>query len=166
MATNDVPGANPANRDDLHEGCWAEHQDGSLIHVLGYEGSGSDPRANVVFQIYDLSKEPVVFYQDAMPLSGFQREFSWKPTGSSRVKWTWHDKTSFPFDRVMRRFTPGATHADVQDTMTAAQRIAESLGLRARTLHEADVREQQPTHERRGRSIADRIGRAIQELVS
>lgn len=32
MATDDVPGANPANADVLCAGCWAEHDDGSKLH--------------------------------------------------------------------------------------------------------------------------------------
>lgn len=50
MSTNDVPGLNPKNRDELHAGCWAEHDNGTLIYVLGTEG-------NKV--IYDLFEFPV-----------------------------------------------------------------------------------------------------------
>lgn len=38
MSTNDVPGANPVNKDILAAGCWAEHADGSLLFVKGNEG--------------------------------------------------------------------------------------------------------------------------------
>lgn len=38
MSTNDVPGAKTENRDVLAMGCWAEHEDGSLI--LGVWGVG------------------------------------------------------------------------------------------------------------------------------
>lgn len=49
MSTNDVPGANPKNADVLAMGCWAEHEDGSLIFVESVEGG------TVVYSIFDIA---------------------------------------------------------------------------------------------------------------
>ena len=54
MSTTDVPGANPANRDELGVGSWAEHADGSLIFVESTEGD------RVVYSMFDVSAEPVM----------------------------------------------------------------------------------------------------------
>jgi len=61
MSTNDVPGHNPVNNDELRSNCWAEHDDGSLILVQSTEGG------RVIYMMFDLSVEPVVEYRDAMP---------------------------------------------------------------------------------------------------
>lgn len=50
MSTNDVPGANPVNGDKLGMGCWAEHQDGSMILVEGTEGN------RVIYSIFDMAR--------------------------------------------------------------------------------------------------------------
>ena len=50
MSTNDVPGANPANRDELAMGAWAEHADGSLIFVESTEGG------TCIYEVFDLSE--------------------------------------------------------------------------------------------------------------
>lgn len=73
MATNDVPGANPSNADQLRMGCWAEHEDGSLIFVKSVEGS------RVIYELYDVASNPIVQYTDAMPEEGFKTQFSWDP---------------------------------------------------------------------------------------
>src|SRR6056297_2054635 len=122
MATNDVPGHNPANKDVLAMGAWAEHEDGSLILVKGVEAG------KVVYELYDLAGDRPVFYQDAMLETGFKQQFSWAPGEDKKDCWTWHDKTLFPWDRVMQTFErPVPVDADVNETLSTAQRVAESL---------------------------------------
>jgi len=38
MSTNDIPGANPANGNELRLGCWASARNGSLIFVYEVDG--------------------------------------------------------------------------------------------------------------------------------
>lgn len=128
MSTNDVPGAKASNNDVLAMGSWAEHDDGSLILVEAVEAG------RVVYSIFDVADTPVE-YRDSMPESGFKNQFSWKP-GSSGLKWTWHDKTPFPWDRVMRDFKSGSRRISADDEITAAQRVAESLNLRAGSIQQ------------------------------
>jgi len=118
MATDQVPGYNPANNDQLRIGAWAEHADGSLIFVKSVEGG------IVVYEIYDLSKKPAIFFPDAMAEAAFKREFSWKGTGD---KWIWHDKVEahpFPWERVMASVRPGEHYADVEAFLSAAEKVA------------------------------------------
>jgi hypothetical protein len=159
MSTQDVPGANPANKDELAAGSWAEHDDGSLIFVKGNEAS------QVVYEIYDLAQDPPVYYQDAMREAAFKKQFSFPPVGSSPEKWTWHDKTPFPWNKVMKTFDkPRPVHADVGDTLSAAERVAQSLKLRARQLREDDI-EPRTEQVRKGRSILERLERAIEAFA-
>ncbi len=130
MSTPDVPGANPANKDILTIGCWAENDDGSLIFVEGLEAG------TVVYSIFDVP-EPKVEYRDAMSEKGFKEQFSWKPgDGDTKDKWTWHDKTPFPWDRIMGDFPAGQRSSSANKVMTAAQRVAEKLDLRAEKIRE------------------------------
>lgn len=160
MATNDVPGANPANADQLGLGSWAEHADGSLIFVQGVETD------QVVYQIFDLAQDPPVYYQDAMREDAFKQQFSFPPVGKSADKWTWHDKTPFPWAKVMKTFDkPRPVHADVHDTLSAAARVAQSLRLRAKQLTEQDVAQGTDQVRTKGRSILERIERAIEAFA-
>lgn len=160
MSTNDVPGANAANRDVLAAGAWAEHDDGSLLYVKGNESG------NVVYELYDVAQQPPVSYQDAMREEAFKKSFSFPPVGTSTVKWTWHDKTSFPWSRVMKTFDkPRPVYADVRDQMTAAQQVAESLALRASEITEDSLEDKVDRVMARGRSIRDRIVSAVNELI-
>jgi hypothetical protein len=122
MSTTDVPGAKSANNDVLAMGCWAEHEDGSLIFVESVEAG------TVVYSMFDVSAEPVVEYRDAMPEKGFAKRFSW--LGKNDVKWTWHDKTAFPWERVMEHFPPGSRTASAGATMSTAARVARHPSLR------------------------------------
>lgn len=131
MSTNDVPGAKPENHDVLAMGCWAEHEDGSLILVESTEGG------RVVYSMFNVAADPVVEYRDAMAEKGFKKMFSWK--GKDDLRWTWHDKTPFPFGRVMQDFPPGQRHASAAGTMTAAERVAKDLHLRAEAVRERTV---------------------------
>lgn len=159
MATQDVPGANPANRDELRTGAWAEHEDGSLLFVKGTEGQ-------VVYELYDLAQVPPVYYQDAMREAAFKTTFSFPPVGKSKEKWTWHDKTAFPWDRVMKTFDkPRPVNADVHDTLSAAARVAESLRLRAKEVLAADVEPNTEKTEPKGKGIISRIQRALNAFL-
>lgn len=163
MSTHDVPGADPAHNDELAAGCWAEHEDGSLIFVKGTEAG------QVVYEIYDVGHDPVVFYQDAMRETAFKSQFSWSAPSASPVagvQWTWHDKTPFPWDRVMKAYSsPVPVPAEATEQLSAASRIAESLKLRAEKLHEADARSRVDRLEAKGRSILGRIKEAVEVLT-
>lgn len=146
MSTHDVPGANPVNGDALAMGCWAEHSDGSLILVESTEGS------RVIYSIFDMAKEPPIEYRDAMPEVSFHSTFSWANAGkrSLNEKWTWHDKTPFPWDRIIKNGArdgsrlPAAEHvlnaaerimeSRTRHSATAAQRVADELRLQGQEL--------------------------------
>jgi hypothetical protein len=157
MSTDDVPGANPVNADKLMSGCWAEHDDGSLLYVKGTEGG------QVVYELYDLDQDPPVYYQDAMREEAFKDSFSFPPVGKSAERWTWHDKTPFPWSRVMKTFDkPRPMHADVHDQISAAARVAQSLRLRAQRLTSEHVGSGAPrVVSKGGRGIIERLQRAL-----
>ena len=111
MATTAVPGAVKANRDRLAAGCWAEHKDGSLILV-------NDVAAGkVMFEIYDPSGTPGTTVHAQWDEARFKTEFSYPAIGEQ--DWLWHDKSKFPYDRVLAG-KPGDT---------AAGRLIRSKGL-------------------------------------
>lgn len=123
MSTNDVPGADPRNADELAMGCWAEHSDGSMILVESTEGN------RVVYSIFDMAKEPPIEYRDAMPTVSFNSTFSWAASGKKSLneKWTWHDKTPFPWDRIIKAgVKDGSRLPAAEYTLNAAERIMES----------------------------------------
>lgn len=156
MSTHDVPGANKANNDILAAGCWAEHTDGSLLFVKGTEAD------QVVYELYDVAQDPPVYYQDSMRITGFNQNFSYPPTGASSVEWTWHDKTPFPWSRVIRNFDkPTPMHTTVADTLSAAAKVAESLKLRAKNLQPSDIEAQIPQSRSSGRTIIQRLEDAL-----
>jgi len=160
MSTHDVPGANKANSDVLAAGCWAAHDDGSLLYVKGTEND------QVVYELYDLAQDPPVYYQDAMREDAFKKAFSFPPVGTSSEKFQWHDKSPFPWHRVMKTFNkPVPTHADVHDTLSAAARVAESLRLRAQRITEEELGPRAETVRKKGRSIMERIERAIEAFA-
>lgn len=154
MATNDVPGANPINRDNLHTGCWAESAsgDGSFIQVQGVEDG------KIIYEIFDTTKSPIQAFRDAMPENQFKKTFSWDDKNTSSIKWTWHDKSEFPWHVLLKKGLQSGNRtafgrdvitqaSDIADTLqniaadplddgaiNAAQRVARDLGLRARDL--------------------------------
>ena len=137
MSTNDVPGANPDNGDELATGCWAEHEDGSLIFVESTEVN------RVVYSIFDMAKDSPIEYRDAMPTASFNTTFSWAPADdrSGNEKWTWHDKTPFPWDRIIEAgIRDGTRPAAAEHTLNAAERIRESRE-RHRELRESTAAE-------------------------
>lgn len=160
MSTNDVPGAVAGHADVLAMGCWAEHADGSLIFVKGTE------RDQVVYEIFDMAEHPPISYTDAMAERDFKRQFSWPPAGVSADKWTWHDKTAFPWDRVMQGITrPRPREATAEAQLSAARRVAESLKLRAQRLTEESVSHMREETRRRVVGIIDTIKDAVQNLL-
>jgi hypothetical protein len=156
VSTNYVPGANPTNADKLGAGCWAEHADGSLLFVKGTEGG------QVVYELYDVAQNPPVSYQDAMREQSFKDSFSYPPVGKSTDKWTWHDKTPFPWSRVMKFIDkPRPQSADVHDMLSAAARVAESLRLRAHKLNKEDIEHGTERVESKARPIMERLTAAF-----
>lgn len=157
MSTNDVPGAKAANRDFLAMGCWAEHDDGSLILVEAVEAG------RVIYSIFDIAEDPPVEYRDAMPEPVFKDRYSWRPdTDDDSIRWTWHDKTPFDWDRVMGQFPSGQRHVSAVAQLSAAQRVARSLDLRAEAVRERQ--EARPTLQRAARSVLGGIAEAIRSL--
>lgn len=157
MSTNDVPGANPANNDVLALGCWAEHEDGSLVFVMSVEGG------RVVYSIFDMSVEPVVEYRDSMLQGAFERQFSYDDRQSDQIKWTWHDKTPFPWERVIKKgATSGVKYASADDQLSAAERVAASRNLRGQDLDPSDYSHM--TSQELVGEVFKRIQRAIGRL--
>lgn len=138
MSTNDVPGMNPKNVDTLHAGCWAEHTDGTLIYVLGTENR------RVLYELFELAdaKNPVE-YRDSMAQHVFEKQFSWDPSNPRSIKWTWHDKTPMPWDRIMKSFRQGVR------PVSAKKQIDEA----------AAVKKTQRKHSTKARSVASVIAR-------
>ena len=67
-----------------------------------------------------------------MPKAGFEKEFSWTADGkkSEKDRWLWHNRTPFPWDRVIKAGMPSGTRIPMASgVMTAAQRIADSRQL-------------------------------------
>lgn len=159
MSTNDVPGANPRNNDELAMGCWAEHADGSLIVVESTE----DDR--VVYSVFDVAQSPTVEYRDTMAVGAFKKTFSWKPSDPKSEKWTWHDKTPFPWDRVIvKGARDGArlTHADHIET--AAERVRQSRNMRSRQVDEHEVSSRIERLSEKAKRVVRKLQRAIEEL--
>lgn len=160
MSTNDVPGANNVNNDILKAGCWAEHADGSLLYVKGTENN------QVVYELYDLGQSPIVFYQDAMREDDFKKTFSYPPIGKSQIKWTWHDKTPFPWDRIMKNFNkPIPIHANVEDHLSAAEKVAESLKLKAKKILSEDIELKTEQIRAKTRPLFERLEKAFNAFM-
>lgn len=142
MSTNDVPGANPGNLDQLALGCWAESPDGSLIFVMSTEGG------RVIYDVFDVQADgKVLTYRDAMPQKEFDVAFSWKADKAKAggkaakvpdIRWTWHDKTPFPWDRVIKQGAKdGQQHASADDLISDAEKVRRSRDkVRGKTLAE------------------------------
>lgn len=157
MSTNDVPGYKSENRDQLAMGCWAEHEDGSLILVESTEGG------RVVYSVFDLEKRPIVEYRDAMADAAFKRQFSWDPKNSKSEKWTWHDKTPFPWDRIIEAGgRAGQRYASAEDHLNAAERIRRSRELhRGEPVDAAEIETRIDRLGEKAEGIIRRLQRAI-----
>jgi len=157
MSTNDVPGSNKINNDELAMGCWAEHKDGSLIFVQSTEGG------RVIYMMFDTFTDPITEYRDAMPEKGFKKNFSWGK--SSKIKWTWHDKTPFPWDRVIKSGArDGVHHASADDTLRAAQKLAKSLKLRGKKVKKEKYEHMADTEMPFRNRIINKVQNAINKL--
>lgn len=134
MSTNDVPGAKAGNRDELAMGSWAEHKDGSLIFVESTEAG------RVIYSIFDIADPDMpVEYRDAMNIRAFKKDFSFSAKKKGSIKWTWHDKTPFPWDRIIELGSKdGVRYPSADHLLTAAKRVAESRGLKAGRLDPDD----------------------------
>ena len=157
MSTNDVPGAKSSNNDQLAMGCWAEHEDGSLIFVQSTEGG------RVVYMMFDTFTDPITEYRDAMPEKGFKDHFSYK--SSKDIKWTWHDKTPFPWERVIKAGArDGVHHTSAHDTLRAAQKIARSLNLPGYDFVKEKYEHMKDSEEPLRNRIIDKVQNAISKL--
>lgn len=156
MSTQDCPGFGNAKNDTLEMGCWAEHEDGSLLLVQSTEGG------RVVYMMFDVSTTPITEYRDAMPGETFKKTFSW---GKTKEKWVWHNRTPFPFDKIIKMGAKDGVHfASVEDQLSAAERLAKSLKLRKQKFnpeefdHLTEKVKQGPT--------SNRVIRAIQAAIN
>lgn len=170
MSTPDVPGANPVNNDALGAGCWAEsaeRDDNSLIYVLGIENG------KVIFLVYDLKDgQTPLFFHDSMHESDFKKYFSWDPKSPKKAggKWTWHDKTGFPWDRILAKEPPhGQSYVFARDQLSAAERVADYLKKRMR---EVDMDQIKHMSEQRGapgqttmEAILSKLGRILDRFA-
>lgn len=169
MSTNDAPGAVARNGDELHVGCWAEHSDGSLIFV------DSTENGRVIYEIFDMSKpKDVVAFRDAMNEEAFKKHFTWSGDDDdddidddddlSKIKWTWHDKKPFPWDRVIAEGAKaGPRYTDVEQQLSAAAKVA-----RARALHGVPLDVESKSHlvdQSRDKQIARAILEGIQGAI-
>ena len=117
----------------------------------------------MVYSIFDVGVDPPVEYRDAMPEVGFKLQFTWDPKKPQGIKWTWHDKTAFPWDRVMKNFPQGSKAVSAMEQMSAAQRVAESLSLQGQAI--ADRPEAMSSVAQQSAStIMDRLRNAIGAL--
>lgn len=121
MATHSVPGKKPENQDVLARGCWAEHNDGSLLIVHGIE------EGTVVYSLFGARTE----WSGRMEEDEFKTRYSFseRQDRDEAWRWLWHDKTPFPSERIVN-----AGMRSSENVKPAAQRVAEALGLRARSL--------------------------------
>lgn len=130
MSTYDVPGFDPKHNDELAMGCWAEHADKSLILVSSTEGN------RVIYEVFDMGRTPPLSYRDAMPEVSFKKTYSFDPTNKKPLneKWTWHDKTPFPWDRVIKGGIQDGPVVSAEVTLSAAENIIET-----RKRHQAEA---------------------------
>jgi hypothetical protein len=167
MSTHDVPGANPKNADALGVGCWAEHNDGSLIFVKSTEGG------RVIYEIFDMADDPATVYTDAMGEGPFKKFFSFPPAGTSKIEWTWHDKTPFPWDRIVKTTKrPAPSFATADDQLNAAQKVVASLKRRGQNVAEKRASREAVGHlvespeESRGMAVMRRLAAALDTFMS
>lgn len=160
MSTQDVPGYGNASSDELAMGVWGEHDDGSLLFVESTENG------KIIYSIFDMAQEPIVEYRDAMTEKGFKEAFSYS-SDKSKVDagWVFHDKTPFPWDKVMKAGgKDGMRYADVVDQLNAAQKVAQSMQLRRQQFDTNKWAHLTDQVGKKGRLIIDKIQRAVNEL--
>jgi hypothetical protein len=163
MSTQDVPGfddlKSDAKQDELHIGVWGEHSDNSLILVEGVE------QGRVVFSIFDMSPTPPMEYRDSLPEKQFKSQFSFN-SKSSIIKqgWVWHDKTQFPWNKIMDNFPDGTRYPSADVAVNEAQRIAKIKSLRGAIVKKENYTHMMDQIGKKGRMIVDKIQRAVNEL--
>jgi len=160
MSTNDVPGAKPENHDQLAMGCWAEHADGSLIVVESTEGG------RIIYSIFDMAKKPIVEYRDSMAEAEFKKTLSWDPKDKKSERWTWHDKTPFPWDRIIKEgASDGTRFAHADDLETAAERVRKSREIhRGTPVDEAEISSRFERLGEKANKLIRKLQRAIEQL--
>lgn len=160
MGTYDVPNHKSAAADELMMGCWSEHTDGSLILVESTEGG------RVVYSIFDMEKSPIVEYRDAMAEGGFKKAFSWDPKDPKSEKWLWHNRTPFPWDRIIKvGGKDGTKHASADDQLNAAERVRRSREIhRGEPVDTEAAKRKVDTLTGKAKSILKRLQDAISNL--
>lgn len=162
MSTYDVPGANAINQDVLDIGCWAEHQDGSFILVEGF----TDSDKSVVYSIFDTNTNPPVSYRDTMLLEDFYYNYS--TINEEDVKWLWHDKTPFPWEKFIIDKMPMSQRVVLTaEQISVAKKVADDLGLNKTGLTINDIEEKKKSiSEKKSISskIRSKIGKALYRL--
>ena len=101
-----------------------------------------------------------------MAEGAFKSTFSWNPKGKG-LKWCWHDKSPFPWDRIVKSGgKDGTRYASAEEQLTAAEQVR-----RSREIHrgrEVDVEEVARSRvDRAGekaKAVLRRIQRAIRSL--
>ena len=163
MSTRDVPGlkdkkGKSKNNDELAMGCWAEHEDGSMLFVESTEDG------RVVYSVFDLTGPTVFEYRDTMRELGFKKAFSYHGVKDDdfQTPWTWHDKTPFPWDAVIAAGgQDGARHASAEHIMSAAEKVAKHRNMHRRPFERVEPIAKAGTV---GRMILDKVKRAMSEL--
>jgi hypothetical protein len=170
MSTNDVPGLKDTktgkskHNDELAMGCWAEHDDGSMIFVE----SSEDGR--IVYSVFDLADVEVIEYRDSMSELGFKKAFSYVADADDddddgddfATPWTWHDKTPFPWDRVIAMGgRDGGRPASAEHVLNAAEKVARSRNMHRRKFNYDSALAKAGSL---GGRIVGKIQRAIGEL--
>ena len=137
-------------------GCWAEHEDDSLILVESVEGG------YVVYSMFDMNLDPILEYRDKMAQGAFEKAYSWP--NDSGDKWLWHDKTPFPWDTVIAAGTQaGVRHPTADSLISAAARVAQHRGMSSRKFDYSRYADKMGAA---AHTIRDKVQRAIQELRS
>lgn len=161
VSTPDVPGARKSNNDKLTMGCWAEHKDGSLMFVESTENG------RVIYSVFDVAdpNNPIE-YRDAMRIKDFKKTYSWKP--NKRDKWTWHDKTPFPWEKIIELGAKdGVRYPSADRLISAAQRVAESRQLKGDTINVDDHRHKiNRNTEKAATAIIKGLQKALQHLAN
>jgi hypothetical protein len=163
MSTCDVPGfddkKSTSKTDVLKIGVWGDHSDGSLVLVEGIE------QGRVVFSIFDMSLTPPMEYRDSLPEKQFKSQFSFN-SRDSIVKdgWSWHDKTQFPWNKIMDNFPDGTRYPSADYALNEAQRIAKIKDLRGAIVKKENYSHMIEKVGIKGKMIIDKIQRAVNEL--
>lgn len=163
MSTNDVPGAKKYNNDDLAMGCWAEHDDGSLIFVESTENG------RAIYSVFDIADEDnPLEYRDSMLVKDFKQAYSWDPKKKDSIRWTWHDKTAFPWEKVIEiGAKDGVRYPSATQLISAAERVAQSRKLKGAVIDRDDhAHKVDRKAEKAAYSIMKGIQSAIESLRS